>query len=213
MKELNVESFESLNGVRIDEAARILKNVATWEYVDMLNWPVAFPYKPQTKFKVARSEDKLYIRFEVIEKNIKALYLNDQDPVWKDSCVEFFCKIPGSERYFNFEFNCIGTCLASSRVGRNESVDFLPSSKMQRIERYASLPRKIRNGDEGEISWDLSIAIPFDLIGVFTSRQIYANFYKCGDDTLEPHYLSWNLIHTNQPDFHRTEFFGLLNLL
>jgi hypothetical protein len=39
-------------------------------------------------------------------------------------------------------------------------------------------------------------------------ETLRANFYKCGDGTSVPHYLSWNQVITETPDFHRPEFFG-----
>jgi hypothetical protein len=35
-----------------------------------------------------------------------------------------------------------------------------------------------------------------------------ANFYKCGDGTPEPHFVTWNPVGTENPDYHRPEFFG-----
>ncbi len=55
-----------------------------------MNWPSEYPYQPEAHFKIARSNDSLYIHFQVVEKNLRALYLNDQEPVWEDSCVKFF---------------------------------------------------------------------------------------------------------------------------
>jgi hypothetical protein len=43
-------------------------------------------------------------------------------------------------------------------------------------------------------------------------ETIRANFYKCGDLTAHPHFLSWNPIDLPKPDFHRPEFFGTLTL-
>jgi hypothetical protein len=40
--------------------------------------------------------------------------------------------------------------------------------------------------------------------------EIKANFYKCGDELQTPHFLSWNPIEIDQPDFHRPDFFGTL---
>jgi hypothetical protein len=34
------------------------------------------------------------------------------------------------------------------------------------------------------------------------------NFYKCGDHLKVPHFLSWNPIKTEKPDFHLPAFFG-----
>jgi hypothetical protein len=45
-----------------------------------------------------------------------------------------------------------------------------------------------------------------------SGKKIKANFYKCGDKTEEPHYLSWSPIDTPEPDFHVPSFFGLLEM-
>ena len=34
-----------------------------------------------------------------------------------------------------------------------------------------------------------------------------ANFYKCGDLTKHEHYISWNSVECEEPDFHRPEYF------
>ena len=39
-------------------------------------------------------------------------------------------------------------------------------------------------------------------------EKVRGNFYKCASATSEPHYLSWNPILTDKPDFHRPDFFG-----
>ncbi|WP_350005689.1 carbohydrate-binding family 9-like protein, partial [Phocaeicola dorei] len=39
---------------------------------------------------------------------------------------------------------------------------------------------------------------------------VRANFYKCGDELQKPHFLSWSPIKIEKPDFHRPDFFGLL---
>lgn len=41
-------------------------------------------------------------------------------------------------------------------------------------------------------------------------QTIKANFYKCGDELQTPHFLSWNPINIEKPDFHRPDFFGSL---
>ena len=35
-----------------------------------------------------------------------------------------------------------------------------------------------------------------------------ANFYKCGDLTVNKHYLAWQPVGTERPDYHRPEYFG-----
>ncbi|MGH2565575.1 MAG: carbohydrate-binding family 9-like protein, partial [Ginsengibacter sp.] len=34
------------------------------------------------------------------------------------------------------------------------------------------------------------------------------NFYKCGDKLPKPHFLTWNTVETEDPDFHAPEYFG-----
>ena len=52
----------------------------------------------------------------------------------------------------------------------------------------------------------MKISVSYTLDG----KEIKANFYKCGDELQTPHFLSWNPIQIEQPDFHRPDFFGTL---
>ena len=45
---------------------------------------------------------------------------------------------------------------------------------------------------------------------IVDGKEIRANFYKCGDELDKPHYLSWNPINLEKPNFHCPEFFGTL---
>ena len=41
---------------------------------------------------------------------------------------------------------------------------------------------------------------------------LYANFYKCGDKTVHPHYACWNPVGGEKPNFHQPQSFGKLIL-
>jgi signal transduction histidine kinase/AraC-like DNA-binding protein/streptogramin lyase len=213
MKTLQVNYLEELNVKTIIETAQYLDNHLPFHVIDTLNWPLQFPYKPECKFKIVRSKDKLYIKFYVVEKNIKAVFDQDQSPVYQDSCVEFFCKLPDQTMYFNFEFNCIGTCFAVHRKSRTENLNPLSNIQLAQIERLSSLGKQTFAEKSGKFEWNLTVSIPLNLIGAENAGTLSANFYKCGDKTGEPHYLSWNPIISEQPDFHRPEFFGEVKLL
>ena len=216
MKTKKVIYYSVLDQATISEAASHLTNSGDYEQVDTVNWPDSFPLKPDCKFNIARSSSAFFIHFVANEKQIKAIYTHDQDPVWQDSCVEFFCQIPGSSTYFNFEFNCIGTCLATERKSRTEDVNPLSPDKMLQIKRYPSLGTKPFEEKQGDFDWSLTVEIPFSLLGIDPNNlpeSINANFYKCGDGTSAPHYVSWSPIGVEKPDFHRPEFFGELVLL
>jgi len=214
MKSLKIKYYPKLDNAEIKDAADFFELNSVFEYVDMLNWPMQFPYKPSCQFKIARSSQSLFIHFRVIESNVKALCKNDQDPVWEDSCVEFFCKTPEQDTYFNFEFNCIGTCLATQRVGRNIDVNPLSTASLNSIKRFATLGNAAFDEKTGNFEWKLTVEIPFVVIDVQLDRlpeMLMANFYKCADETAIPHYLSWSHISTDEPDFHRPEFFGMIH--
>ena len=213
MKKLIIPYIQSLNGASIERAGEILENAGKREAVDKLNWAEAFPYRPITTFRIGYAGDGIYIRYDVHGSMLRAIYTNDQDPVYEDSCVEFFCKRPGSEYYMNFEFNCIGTCLASKRKSRKEDVQRFSLDEMKLIERHSSLGRRAFLEMEGMFSWNLTVKIPFSLLGFAqgeTPDKLLGNFYKCADGTESPHYLSWSPIHTENPNFHCPEFFGEL---
>ena len=83
--------------------------------------------------------------------------------------------------------------------------------ELKRIKRYASPGNRPFEEMEGLFSWEVVVAIPYDLIGLDKQNlpdSLRANFYKCADASSLPHYLSWNPIQTEHPDFHRPEFFG-----
>lgn len=213
MKRTNIPFIEELNNLTIESAADILEELGKQETIEVLNWVKEYPYRPITLFNIALSSDSIFIKFSVRGTMLRAIYSNDQDPVHEDSCVEFFCMPIGSETYANFEFNCIGTCSASTRKGRNENVIAFSTVEMQTIERYPSIGRRAFNEMEGMFEWELTVKIPFKLIGIDPANlpdKILGNFYKCADGTDSPHFVSWNHIQTEKPDFHRPEFFGEL---
>jgi hypothetical protein len=216
MKQIKIPCISELNSASdMNTISSLLSKQKNFELIDQVNWPDTFPLKPACKFIIARSNEALFIHYVVNEKQIQALYTNDQDPVWQDSCVEFFCQLPNSKTYFNFEFNCIGTCLATKRISRTEGINPLPAEKMSQIKRYPSLENQPFQEKKGNFNWTLTVKIPFKVLDIDSHnlpKILRANFYKCGDGTSEPHYVSWNPILTENPDFHQPKFFGALNL-
>jgi len=213
MKNLKVPYYPEILDKTLPEVSAILIEKGVSDLVEKVNWKKQFPYKPITEFSLIRSEESIFIRFRVRGNLLKAVYSEDQSPVHEDSCVEFFCQVPDSDYYFNFEFNCIGTCSASRRKGRNDDVKPFSKAEMLTIKRLSSIGRRAFNEMQGNFEWELTVEIPFVLMGIDPSNlpeKIRANFYKCADNTDSPHFVSWNAITTDQPDFHRPEFFGEL---
>lgn len=215
MNAINIPYLSALNNIDIKNASLVLDAEKDCHSINQVNWPIEFPYCPDAKFKIARSKSAIIIHFHVIESNLRAKYQNDHEPVWEDSCVEFFCKLPEHDHYFNFEFNCICTCLATKRKGRELDVQPLSEQKMNSIKRYASLGNEPFEEKSGNFEWKLTVEIPFEVIDIQNENlpeMLRVNFYKCADGTAVPHYLSWSHIATETPDFHCSEFFGILYL-
>ena len=210
MKHLSVPYLGLEDTTAIADISRKLDHVRQ-EIIDHAPWN-AFPYKPQASFAMAYGDSSVYLKFFVEEKHVKAVYSEPNQPVYKDSCVEFFVSFADEPEYYNFEFNCAGTCLLSFGEQRNNrkmtTADLIKSIAFQ-----SSI--KPTTKKDANIGWELTLVIPFD---AFQYHQITsmkgikcrANFYKCGDDLPEPHFLAWNMINTEEPDFHRPEFFGTL---
>jgi hypothetical protein len=213
MKSLIVRYVEALNNINIESAAEILDENGVLDTIEILNWVKEYPYRPITQFNIARSTDSLFIKYSVRGSMLRAIYSNDQDPVHEDSCVEFFCMPVGADKYSNFEFNCIGTCHASSRKSRYDDVVQYTEEEMKTIERYPSIGRRAFKEMEGMFEWELTVKIPFVLIGIDPDNlpdKILGNFYKCADGTDSMHFVTWNPVKTVKPDFHCPEYFGEL---
>lgn len=213
MKRTNIPYCDKLNDIDIESAVDILETFGKQETIDSVNWAKEFSYRPITFFNLARSNDSIFIKFNVRGNMLRAIYSNDQEPVNEDSSVEFFCKTVTDEYYNNFEFNCIGTCAAAKRKNRKEDIIRFSLVELQTIERYPSIGRRAFNEMEGMFEWELTVKIPYVLMGIDPKNlpeKIMGNFYKCADGTDSPHYLSWNPIKTEKPDFHCPEFFGEL---
>lgn len=194
----------------------ILSFIAQMFCVDKVNWPDRFPEKPETTVEVSNDHESLWLKWHVKGAQLRAVTSEDQGPVWEDSCVEFFCQVPGEDHYCHFETNCIGAMVGARRKGRTEDVQPFSPDEMGRIERKCTFPREAFEEKDGLFEWEVELRIPLDLI--FREKEpvfpqvLRVNFYKCADKTKKPHYVSWQPIKTSKPDFHRPEFFGELIL-
>ena len=182
-----------------------------------VNWPEDFPYRPEVSFRIAHTGDAILLHFKVTEACVRAVAGEDNGPVWKDACVEFFLSPEGNDVYYNIESNCVGNILLHHGK-KGEKRPAAPQQTIDRIQRWSSLgrePIEYRTGEDGTLSWEYAERIPKEVfaesgIDTFDGKVMTANFYKCGDDLPTPHYLSWKPITLEKPQFHCPEFFGKL---
>ena len=177
-------------------------------------------YRPKTYARVFYTDTHFHIKFVTHENEVRAVNTKTNEPVYQDSCVEFFVN-PNPEkdnRYMNFETNCIGTMLLGIGKDRNGRTLVTDQKDYESFGIKTSINPGEAENFKGEW-WSIEYKIPYTFIEKiygkvdFTSgKKMNANFYKCGDCTKYPHYGSWNEITAPNPDFHRPEFFGDLIL-
>jgi hypothetical protein len=210
MEQLFIKKIKTQKSVNLSKAENLLEQQSVTNTINNLNW-ADFQYKPTVRFRIGHVDDEIWLKYYVKEKHIKAMETRTNGNVYKDSCVEFFISFDG-QNYYNLEINCIGTihlAYGTGRHGRN----FVDPSIIEKIETRSSLGDKPFEEKSGNFEWEIMVRIPiecftFSKLSSLKNRDANANFYKCGDDTSEPHYITWNPVKTENPDYHRPEFFG-----
>ncbi|CAM3706705.1 carbohydrate-binding family 9-like protein [Pontibacter korlensis] len=182
------------------------------QYLEVALWTNGEPL-PKVAFVMAHGQDCLYLKYKVEEETVLARYRSINEPVYKDSCVEFFLSFGDDGTYYNLEVNCLGTCLLAYGRGRDNR-KLLPASIVSAIEHLAHL-KVCNHGCTGK-AWELTLRIPAWVFSEhqlerFSGLQARGNFYKCGEDLPAPHYLAWQPIEAPEPDFHRPEQFGRIS--
>lgn len=148
------------------------------------------------------NDEHLYVHLRAVEEQIRAQYTAPLSPVHKDSCLEFFF-MPG-DRYFNFEINPNGCLHIGFGHNRQDRTVLFRKDEAQFFE------IRTNRTDDG---WEVFYRIPLSFIRLFYPEHAFkgvlmANVYKCGDETAHIHYLSWNPVSSETPDFHRPQDFG-----
>jgi len=216
-KMLSVKEIEFNGQVGLVQVSQLLEKYTELQVIDLINWD-QFTYRPSVAFRIAHSNNAIWLKYYVKEKNILASVGDINGPVARDSCVEFFFDPLGNGNYYNFEFNCIGTVHLAYGPGRGQR-QFVDSNIIRNlIDVESTLGSQTFTERTGDFSWEMTIVIP---AGTLTHNPEFrlkglqgsGNFYKCGDATSERHYLSWNSVGTEKPDYHRPEYFGKIIFL
>ncbi len=202
----------------------VIKRVANQNAVDFSKIPALnihnslwdkYGYAPVSMGQFCYDDTALYVKLTSYENEITGRYTHMNDPVYTDSCLEFFIS-PNYEtdkRYMNFETNCLGTLL----LGLGETTDNREDIYVDFKKDFGMIstvsPETISNYHD--ISWSVSYHIPFAFleqyfgpIHIASGKKIAANVFKCGDETKYEHFMSWNKVENDEPNFHLSQYFG-----
>ncbi len=185
--------------------------------------PRGSDHRPMVRFKGLYDEAGIYVRFEVRDRYVLSRHTQYQDPVCRDSCVEFFVQPREDRGYFNFEINCGGTMLlyyiedaAPAPNGGYAKFRKVTAEDARAIRIEGSMPRQVVPELTDPVTWQIGLFAPYSFFEAYTGPVSHGpgatwrgNFYKCADSCSHPHWASWADI--GEPlNFHKPERFAPL---
>lgn len=176
------------------------------------HWESDPPYRPNTYFKLGVVGEDLVAKLQCYEENPKAIYTERDDPMYKDSCLEFFvAPIESREEYINVEMNSKGAFLCEFGKGKYDRV-FLKT-----LTESSPVVDAFKGEDMNGAFWGVTVKLTKDFLSdvykidkeKIDFTTVKANFYKCGDDCEIQHYLAFSPVTTLPPGFHNPECFAV----
>lgn len=183
-------------------------------------------FAPKVRFRFLHDETNLYGIYEVEDRDVQAAARNFQDPVCRDSCCEFFFRPDVGPGYFNLEMSANGTFLIfyvkdPTRLPNDDLTDYTAVDPLfgKLITVKTDLPGYFPEPIPGPLTWHVMCTIPLaalepycGAIGSLNRRLWKGNFFKCGDRTPHPAWLSWSRIEATPLNFHLPQFFQSIRL-
>ena len=178
--------------------------------------PIKESDSPATAFaQICATEDALLLHLSATEPEIRAEGTSPLAEVCEDSCLEFFFRpVEGEMRYFNMEWNPNCTLFLGFGSCIEDILRIVPEEE-QKQQLFA--PEVVRRED----GWEIFFRVPYSFVRGFMpefkvepGKALYCNFYKCGDQLQQPHYLTWNpIMRQGRSRFHTPAEFGRLDVI
>ncbi len=181
------------------------------------HWEPSPPYRPETLFSLAYLPGEgFYCVLKCYEENPRAVFTENDDPVYRDSCLEFFFQpLCDREEYINAECNSRGVCLCEFGAGR--------ASRRLVFDLAGARPTvtPFSGSDETGAYWGVTVFVSETLISklygvpenALSFSKVRANFYKCGNDTAVPHFLAFSPVTSLSLGFHNPACFAELTII
>ncbi|MDO5434845.1 MAG: carbohydrate-binding family 9-like protein [Clostridia bacterium] len=215
IKEYHVHYMKDLSRVAEDPMGALFSLPAGLEDADIgyyMQTPESF--RVRCGCRMGWNETGLYIWEYAMETELRMEEVGTCSRAWEDSCLEVFMA-PNPDRpdyYFNYECTPAPYVYLSKGTGRNDRVEFrvLPEG----MEPVSSiLPGQ---------GWSIRYRVTPDFMqkefGAEPLKKgmvLHANFQKCGNKTVIPHWALWNPsepLEDGRLDFHQPKYFGRLIL-
>ena len=175
--------------------------------IDEAEWTDSFGISAHAQ--LCYDDQAMYVHMWADEQDIRATYTPDdlRAKCYEDSCLEFFVSpVAGDTRYLNFELN--PNCALCNEIG---------TQKANRIRLLPADGTLNASSSRIEGGWEITYQIPFDYIRTLyptfipePGTRMRGNFYKCGNLAANKHYLTWNHVDSDTPNFHAPDSFGIL---
>ncbi len=178
------------------------------------HWEGELPYRPKTYCKIGVIGKNLFAQLKCYEENPRTVFENRDDPIYKDSCLEFFVEpLTDDKRYINIECNSKGVFLCEIGEGKYDRV------LLKSITAQSPLVESFFGEDANGSFWGVTIELTEDFIksvydvSSFEYTVLKCNFYKCGDECETPHYIAFAPVTTLPPGFHNPACFAEFKLI
>ncbi len=173
------------------------------------HWEASVSYRPKTYCKIGLIGNNLFAQLKCYEENPKTVFENRDDPIYKDSCLEFFVKpLADNKNYINIECNSKGAFLCEIGEGKYDRL------LLKSVTELSPLVDSFKGCDINGAFWGVTIELTETFVksafnvDEFNYTVVECNFYKCGDECDVPHYLAFSPVTTLPPGFHNPECFA-----
>jgi hypothetical protein len=177
-------------------------------------------HRPEVSVRLLYDNSALWTRFFVTDKYVRCLHTGFQEPVYQDSCCEFFLEPATTTGYFNIEINAVGALLISHITDPRRTADSLAGQQLlgnavnNALTRWTTLEGVIDPEIPGPITYEVVYSLPYALLGEGVAVPVAGdtwkgNFYKCSENSSHPHWGAWAPI-GEKLDYHQPDKFGML---
>lgn len=213
MRRLEIPFLDTAKIKEVDKLNQLMDGLQAVA-IDCKPWPT-YQVNADAKFLMAHNSQSILLKYIISEKYLLAKEVTNGN-IHNDSCVEFFIAFDDTG-YYNLEFNCLGFTKIGYGNGRNGR-RLLPIEVIKQLSFSSKINANSTLNSNDGFDWEIMLVIPKEIfikhkITSFNNLKARGNFYKCGDGLPQPHFLTWNMIEAEKPDFHRKEFFGELSFI